>query len=316
MGKIMKWDAFFIWGLSFSLLLLPVGAVYKLNQEWLLILISYPHFVATYALWGQRVRNWKEEWLPMAFPFVFLMVLQLTSSMADDFWRSLPYKLTYLYLLYHFALQIFGAALWGGYRGGFAVSARTKHILRAWFLLLPACSWYQQELLSPVWRIFYFEVSAWSIPAWGLTTLLLAVWGGLGVLTVSLFLDYRQAPGRGILWIFAVAIVPVLWFLPPFQRGEWLPLLPLLHAAQYLPFWRRLLWPDTQKPQLAVRALTYGGFMLVGWLLFRAAPLQLAVPWLGVQAMSMWIAMLNAHHFVIDGRIWKLSDQKNRALFS
>ncbi len=311
----MRWDAFFIWGLSFSLLLLPVGVIRGQSLEGLMILISYPHFVATYALWGQRVKNWKQEWLPTAFPFVFLGIVQLTGTMADDFWRSLPYKLTYLYLLYHFALQIFGAALWGAYRSGFQIGRRSKVLLRFWFLILPLCSWYQQELLSPVWRIFYFEVAAWTLPAEGLSTLLITAWLGSVVLTISLFLDYRRSTSLGVLWIFAVAAVPVIWFLPPFRRGEWLPLLPLLHAIQYMPFWRRLLWPASNEVTWIKKILVYGLFVLAGWLLFRFLPLQVAVPFMGVHAVSMWIAMLNAHHFVIDGRIWKLRDQKNQTLF-
>jgi hypothetical protein len=306
-------DSIMIWGVSFSLLFLPFSLVSGLAGTPWLIALSFPHFVATYVVWARWVRSWRQEWWPLLFPFLFLGAVFASGAYFGPAIKGVIFKLTYVYLLYHFGQQLYGVALWGGYKQKFALRATSKWVLRSWFLLLPFSYWYQQEISSGVTVVFYQEVIPFRLPEMGFTVLLSLIGVNVLALLAAAFFDYQKKPSKGVLWILAVAALPVLWFLPPFQRAEWIPLIPLLHAVQYMPFWSRMIWKE--KTPWYYRPLVYGLFVAVGWLLFRYLPMGQFAAAGRLDWVAAWIAMLNAHHFVIDGRIWKLRDEKNGALF-
>lgn len=309
----MKIDAALIWGLSLALCFLPDGLWQGAPMIPLLILFSFPHFVATYVIWGTRLTSWKSEILAMAFPLVFLATCAVLEGQRG--WAaSLPYLGTYLYLTYHFARQCFGAAWWGSLRLGCHFGRFTRYWLEAWFLVVPAVALYALFSQRPPRTLFYHEVQLQQLPPEAVPSLYVLIGLVLVATCAALMLHYHRTRQRGVLWSFVMLAIPLIWFLPPFQSAEWIPLIPLLHALQYAPFWGRLLW---HKPTpWYLKCAHYGVFVLAGWVLFRWWPLRLVgltghYWWYGA-----WIAMLNAHHFWIDGRIWRLRDQRNQALFT
>lgn len=304
--KNIHLDAVFILGASILLILLPREVWPKLPLTPSLVLLSYPHFVATYLIWLVKKRSWREEWWPVLFPCLFLAACLGTERLSLT-WSGLPYKLTYLYLLYHFAQQTYGASLWLVYRNGGQLGAGIKRGLRAWLLLVPLCAAYQVEVFRAPSTLFFHPVEKWALPLGGLEVL----WGLLGVCALLLLAlivrDYHRRRDKTLLWVLGTMALQLWWFLPPFFSSVWVQVIPLLHALQYVPFWSRLWW--TRPLPWGHKALHYLGFMLGGYLLFRF------IPWQGLGFGARWVALLNAHHFVIDGRIWKLRDERNRPLF-
>lgn len=310
----MYLDALLIFGSSFIVYFLPVAVWKGLPLIPLLIAFSFPHFVATYVIWGSKRQLWLTEKLGLFYPFIFLSFCWLAEQSAERAVSSLPYQLTYIYLIYHFARQMYGAALWGAYRLNFKPSKELKICFNAWFLGVPLCALYNGFLNKPPRVLFYHEVQPWVLPQWPV----LILWTALGlILFLVLFFsakDYHRQRSSGLLWPLVMLLLPLFWFLPPFHSAEWVPLIPLLHALQYAPFWGRLLWSSTTP--LLYKIGHYLAFVLLGWIIFRWLPLSLSDALSSSAVYAAWIAMLNAHHFWIDSRIWKLKDEKNSVLFT
>jgi len=309
----MRLDAVMVWGVSLLLLLLPLSIWQGLPLIPLLIAFSFPHFVATYVIWQGKVTSWRQEWAALGFPVAYLGLCWWAES-GPGWVKSLPYQLTYLYLVYHFARQTYGAALWGGLRLGCQFTRPQKRWLGLWFLSVPSTAIYAFFAQTKPRTLFYHPIKPWILPTAPIPYLYLLLGVILVGTMISLGLHYHQQKKAGVLWPVVMLALPLIWFLPPFHASQWVPLIPLLHAIQYAPFWSKLLWASPTP--WYKKCAHYLAFVAVGWLLFRWMPLRLVDLTNITVFYAMWIGMLNAHHFLIDGRIWKLSDEKNRALFT
>lgn len=310
----MKMAGLLVWGVSFLLWFLPVKVWQGLDPVPMLIAFSFPHFMATYVIWGTKRRSWKQEWPSLAFPVAFLGLCYLLEKTGNRALSSIPFHLTYGYLIYHFGQQTFGASLWGGYQLGMRPSPVLKRALQVWFLAVPFVSTYTLYAEKTPRVLFYYTVKSWSPPIVVIPYLYLML--GIVLLSVLFFMarHYQQHRETGVLWPIAMLSLPLIWFLPPFRSPYWIPIIPLLHALQYAPFWSRMLWSSTTP--WWHKCLHYLAFVAMGWVVFRGLAYNINYFTGGAISYGAWIAMLNAHHFWIDGRIWKLSDEQNRALFT
>lgn len=309
----MYLEALLIFGTSFIVYLLPVAVWKGLPLIPLLIAFSFPHFVATYVIWGTKRRLWETEKLGLAFPLIFILGCWLADLSPNRYINSLPYHLTYIYLVYHFARQMYGASMWGAYRLRFRPGSNLKLGLNFWFLIVPFTALYSGFRTNPPTVLFYHEVLSWPLPEWPVFVLWITLAATLVFVLILSVKEYLTQKSAGVLWPLIMLLLPLFWFLPPFHTAEWVPLVPLLHALQYLPFWGKLLWKSTTP--LFYKIGQYLLFVLFGWFLFRWFPLSISNIFSTSKVYAIWIAMLNAHHFWIDSRIWKLRDEKNSALF-
>ncbi len=101
-----------------------------------------------------------------------------------------------------------------------------------------------------------------------------------------------------------------IWFLPPINQKMSL-FLPLLHGLQYLPF----ILMKTKKLSTRNKLLLGPVCLSVGWIFFRWLPFNVALME-GTLWPALILSLLNNHHFVIDGRIWKLRDPVNQDLIT
>jgi hypothetical protein len=101
--------SFLMVGVSYCLLILLLFFEHSKLQPYLpflLILFSFPHFMATYGIWFGRVKEWKREWWPLLFPFVYLAVFFLALKGMIPVRIDMIIKLSYVYLIYHFSQQL------------------------------------------------------------------------------------------------------------------------------------------------------------------------------------------------------------------
>lgn len=277
---------------------------------YLLITLSFPHFILTYWIWIKRVESWKNEKWPLLFPLIYLNLF-ITSSMYPLEWLNpqILVKLSYYYLLYHFAQQMYGVTLWMSHSYGVAVDRWTRYTLRAFFLLSASYAMFDLELREATNVLFYLTTPVWRFPSELLITNFALV-GALFVILIGLILKnfYQQKNIRAFMPLAGVS-VSTLWFIPPFSHGM-IFFLPIIHSLQYFPF----IYMKNRGLTLYRWMMTGALAVFAGWVFFRGIPFMVPTGW------PLWPAMvltlLNNHHFIIDGRIWKLRDVKNRDLFS
>lgn len=279
---------------------------------WLILIFSFPHFMATYWVWSSRVKNWKSEWWSLGFP-VFYVSLFFMASKGWLFSEAVEtiLKLSYLYLLYHFAQQLYGVTLWINYRQGVQYIGWRKLLLRGFFLSAGLYAWVEMELRGVVNVLFYHQVPSWNIHSdyiQGIFFIVLSLSFIIFILTFMDFIRYKSLKyfmplgSMGLAW---------LWFLPPLNQGM-VVFLPILHGIQYLPF----IHMKGGNLSLKKWCFLTGFFVASGWLFFRWVPFQVTGPLEGTLWPAMILTLLNNHHFIIDGRIWKLRDPQNQDLLT
>lgn len=307
---------FLIAGMSylfFLVTLFSAGDFLGAYAPWLFLIFSFPHFMATYWVWISRVKSWKNEWIPLSFPLLYLVLFFLATKEVFGV-NGVEYilKFSYLYLLYHFTQQLYGVTLWLNYKNGVVYSEKRKWLLRGLYLVAGFYAWLEMEMRGVVNILFYHSVSSWNLPSEYITAGFILIFA-LTVINMSLcFYDYFKFKNIKSLIALAPMGVAWLWFLPPFNQ-KMIFLLPVFHGIQYLPF-IKMKGRALSSIHWFILSVT---FVASGWVFFRWLPFQIQTT---VFAGTLWpaliISLLNNHHFFIDGRIWKLRDVENQDLLN
>jgi hypothetical protein len=286
------------------------------------LVCNYPHYAVTYQLIVRergRARSsflWLLGSIPAALGLVAFGVVEPSII--------LPLVRVYLtWSAYHYAAQHFGIASMYQARAGRALAQLEKRGLQIAFVAMAL------HLII----VLNAEGNLGSDAAFGLrggataTRALLPAWTyGIGVAAVVIGLAayvlveraHRRRTGHGLReasrLLFAANFV---WFVVPFVQlpgtsgpwvgadvAMWLPFaLPFFHCAQYLGVcgWRARI-SGAIKP-----ALYFAGLVGIGYLLFDATIVGLdKVSGLGDQRATLLIAaVVNIHHFFLDGLVWK-----------
>jgi hypothetical protein len=190
------------------------------------------------------------------------------------------------------------------------VETWTKLLLRSIFLLMGLYTLMEMELRGATQVLFYMNV-----PLVSFSTKLFPVVMGLFFFCATVFISYS-------FWLFfrtknlsSFAALPgigaaFIWFIPPFSH-DLVYYLPIVHGLQYYPF----IYMKMKHLAAWKWALFVVSCGISGWLFFRWVPFAKGVgPMTGVLWTSMVLTLLNNHHFIIDGRIWKLRDPRNEDL--
>lgn len=314
----MLFNLILINGLSFVffILLQLNGVKTSLTSflPWFLIIFSFPHFMLTYWIWARRVGRWQDEWPAIIFPFAysalfFLIYFNPVSFLTVDE----LIRFSYAYLLYHFVQQLYGVTLWLSYQYKISVSVWQKRLLRSFFLMSGLYAYFDLELRGGAKVLFYREISQISLSGEFVIGSFILV----GILFVAnlvfILKNYVQSKNIRTFAPLGGMLVSALWFIPPFGH-QMVLFLPILHAFQYFPF---IVLKERSEKKIRLIVL-FVAAIFSGWVLFRVLPfstLQFLSPEMGLIFPAFILTLLNNHHFVIDGRIWKLRDEKNKELF-
>jgi hypothetical protein len=305
---------FLISGLSYITLILASVAPEQFLYSYItlfMVLFSFPHFVATYIVWGTKVSSWKSEWIPILFPLFYVcFFFYVYKSESSYLSVEIILKLTYLYLVYHFAQQLYGVTLWSSAKYQQNFTKRRKYILRALFLSSALYAWLEMEMREASNVLFYHSVTSWKLSSSYLSICFFAV---LGLSLILIALGFKDFFKKKTLKVFVPLLsigLTWIWFLPPINH-KMILFLPMLHGIQYYPFifMKAKNISRIKLYQLAILSVC------VGWILFRWLPFNISLL-NGTLWPALVLSTLNIHHFIIDGRIWKLSDPSNRDLAS
>lgn len=316
---------------SAPLILLADGASQAGTRAWgvafyaLALVLNYPHYMATvHRAYGQS----RERDRYRAFT-VHLTLLFAAVAVAAHAW---PLLLPWIFTLYvtwspwHYTGQNFGLLMLFARRNGTAPSARER-----WALYTAFASSYLLFFLSAHTGISGDPlVISLGLPAWlaaPARLVLLGVFAGVG--GVAVLRIARRAGPQAAAAPLTLFLTQGLWFvLPSVQAllgGAQAPatrystgILAVMHSAQYLWITSHYARKEAaSRAEGAWRPWSYAGILVLGGI-----ALFVPTPWVASYLLGMEFttsvlivsAVVNLHHFMLDGAIWKLRDHRVASL--
>lgn len=290
---------------------------------WLMIWLSNSaHFAgSTVRLYTKPGAFESMPFATMGLPIVTLAVLGFGLIWPEPVGQSLQ-ALYLTWSPYHYAAQSYGLAVMYAYRGE-GLADGQKSLIRLTAMLPFIYLFVSADGAGVAWLL---PASMLAQPGVGQARAVLgglALGGGLILPAVVWALSLRPAAQRlplislcalvaNSLWLTLLAHEPAL--LGPvtvFHGIQYLAILTAFHARE-----RRRL--DPQGPSGLVHGLRFYAVCLVlGYLLFQVWP------WTGVllgfsyaESVIVSAAVVNIHHFLVDGYIWRLKGDRNYATVS
>lgn len=320
--------------LLFGAIMVPGTLVLEPLAGWLVVafvhlgtVVNAPHYVATYDLIvRERHRNeWNYRWF-LGSSVAMVAVVGLVVSRMDVLLGPLV-RVYLTWSAYHYASQHFGIATMYSAKAGRPLNDTEKRLLWLSFTLTAALM-----MLMP--NIFGGDGVSASVTGYNVGAFLpdSAYLVGVGIVLAGTILvvvaDRRVAQRTGVgldrrarlLWVtnFVWFVLPNVW-LPgaPTPLGGpsvalWVPLaLAFFHCLQYLGVAANRM--RTYQPVRPIYALFTA--MVIGLALFNGTALglhgSLGLPL--IEAALLMAAVVNIHHFWLDGRVWRTPRRATQA---
>jgi tetratricopeptide (TPR) repeat protein len=316
---------------SLPLLIIATWLTPSHTHAWLVgfyllaVVFNYPHFMAT-VYRAYHTREHFEKYKILTLHVTLLVVL--TGVLLHASYQLLPWVFT-LYICWspwHYTGQNYGLLLMLARRTGATVTTADRRWLRAAFVA------------SYLMLIASFETGGSSDPLIlslglpGKFTLPARLVLGAAFALFS-FLGFKQLVARCGLRAMAapltLAFTQCLWFVLPtlleLHAAYQVPqtryssgILAVLHSAQYL-------WITSYYQQREARAAGQSSWRMAGYFLTLIAggiALFIPGPWLVsyifrfdfTTSFLIFTALVNIHHFILDGAVWKLRDSRVASL--
>ena len=312
---------------SAPLLLLAFYATTTYARAWtvafyfLALLCNYPHFMATvYRAYHTRTEFEKYR----IFTVHIALLLALAGVIAHVWYPLLPWIFT-LYICWspwHYTGQNFGLLMMFARRAGLAPSPAERNAIHLSFIasfLLLMLSFHTGP--SGDRLILSLDLPARvTVPA--RAVLALSFVGASGWALVSMA---RRGRLGAILAPLTLAVTQFLWFLLPAMielfSGHEIPqtryssgVLAVLHSAQYL--WITSYYQQSEARQRGDAHWSFSRYLLT--LVAGGIALFIPGPWIASRmfhadfaaSFLTFTALVNIHHFILDGALWKLRDSR------
>jgi hypothetical protein len=284
------------------------------------VLFNYPHFVASYRLLYQsrdmiQRYRWASIYLPivLASYIVFCLIHPLVfgEPINVKYWHFADLIST-SYLAVHYTGQAWGMVASFAYLGGIRLNSAERVAMRGTLYVFMVWHIAIANVVAPEYTIFFPRLE----PAlrWLLSSTTVVAHIGMAAVIVAL-LSVARRIGR-VPPLAMIVPIPVLYFgYMILTRGrEGILLLQFAHALQYLIFPLRVEMnrSEVSSPRhRALHALVYIlGIVIVGNLVFVGTSSIPSQPVLF--GAILLAAMVNIHHYYIDGVVWKISTPEVR----
>jgi hypothetical protein len=278
------------------------------------LLINGSHFAAsTLRLYTKPRARRDFPFLSWGFPIVCLVAVGLGLT-----WPRVGAALTALYFTwspYHYAAQTYGLAVMYAMRSGARLDQRDKTQMW-WVCLLP---FLYAFITSRDGGLSWFISHEWlaTIPALALAYrgLVGAVTVGVFLLPVSLFWQLHRMRGKNVPLISLVLQITngVWWLGTDYLSGWWWTA--MFHSIQYLiivvvqhvkeQMARTDRTGALHRPALYASAFYGVSFVIAVFIFFIVPLLYVGLGFNATQSFAMMTIVINLHHFIVDGFIWK-----------
>jgi tetratricopeptide (TPR) repeat protein len=312
---------------SAPVLLLAFSATTSYTRAWavsfyfLALLCNYPHFMATvYRAYHTRTEFEKYR----VFTVHIALLLALAGIIAHVWYPLLPWIFT-LYICWspwHYSGQNFGLLMMFARRCGLAPSSAERNAIYSGF----AASFAMLMLsfhTGPSGDAMVLSLglpAKFTLPARGVLAVFFVVANGWALLSMA-----RRSSLRAILAPLTLAVTQFLWFLLPAMielfSGRDVPqtryssgVLAVLHSAQYL--WITSYYQAREARGRGDAEWKFSRYLLT--LVAGGIALFIPGPWIASRifhadfaaSFLTFTALVNIHHFILDGAIWKLRDSR------
>ena len=294
----------------------------------LALFFNYPHYMATI----YRAYRRAEDFEKYRIVTVHTTALILLTLLLSHFWMGLLPWIFTIYITWspwHYSGQNYGLFMMFARRAGANPDKATRQALYSAFVvsyLLLFLGFHTGHSNDPLFLSLGIplRVSRWEQMVLAAGFAALSAYGLLNLL--------RQTGWRKLIPSLTLFSSQCLWFLVPVvlslwkrievpQTGYSTGVLAVMHSAQYL--WitsyyaRREASGDDGKSDQSWRPLAYFGVLIVGGI-----ALFVPGPWLASRVFHqdfsssflIFTSLVNIHHFILDGAIWKLRDGRIASL--
>jgi tetratricopeptide (TPR) repeat protein len=287
----------------------------------LALFFNYPHFMATV----YRAYHSYDEFAKYRFFTVHAAVLLACAGLIAHLWYPLLPWIFTLYICWspwHYTGQNFGLLMMFARRAGLAPTRHEREALHLSFTasyLMLLFSFHTGASGDAL--ILSLELPAkFTLPARAMLGLFFVAATGWSLYSLA-----KRSNWRALLPTATLVTTQFLWFLLPalieLMSGQEVPqtryssgILAVLHSAQYL-------WITSYYQQKEARAAGRASWSFVPYLLTLVAggiALFVPGPWIVSRlfhadfaaSFLTFTALVNLHHFILDGAIWKLRDSR------
>ncbi len=301
------------------------GRGWSVAFYFLALLSNYPHFMATV----YRAYHTRDEFEKYRIYTVHVALLLAVAGVVTHLWYALLPWIFTLYICWspwHYTGQNFGLLMMFARRAGVSPTEAERRALRLSFIA------------SFILLMFSFHTGAsgdalilslglaakFTLPARAVLALFFVGSSGWALASMA-----RRSSFRAILPVLTLTVTQFLWFLLPavieLVSGREIPqtryssgLLAVLHSTQYL-------WITSYYQKKEARAAGDSNWSFSRYLVTLIAggiALFIPGPWIVSRVFHTdfaasfltFTALVNIHHFILDGAIWKLRDSRIAAL--
>jgi len=291
----------------------------------LALLFNYPHFMATV----YRAYHSYDEFAKYRFFTVHVALLLACAGLIAHLWYPLLPWIFTLYICWspwHYTGQNYGLLMMFARRAGLTPTEKERHALHLAFIA------------SYLMLLFSFHTGAsgdalilslglpatFTLPARAILGLFFLLASGWVLISLA-----RRASWRQLLPSATLVTTQFLWFLLPaaieLLSGKEVPqtryssgILAVLHSAQYL--WITSYYQEKESRAAGKAPWSFAKYLLT--LVAGGIALFIPGPWLASRlfhtdfaaSFLTFTALVNLHHFILDGAIWKLRDSRIAAL--
>jgi hypothetical protein len=216
---------------------------------------------------------------------------------------------------FHYAAQTYGLAVMYAMRSGARLDAGEKSQIW-WVCLVPFLyAFFTANIGGLRWFISRQTVESIPLLTGSYQAIVWLLMMAVFLLPISLFWQLRRMRGKKVpLIVLLMQITNGLWWLGSdyldawfftavFHSIQYLIIVTDRHVADYVP---REASGDRSRAAILHGTAFYGFSLLVGYVLFLIVPGAYAMLGFdGLQSYAMMTMVINLHHFVVDGCIWR-----------
>lgn len=282
---------------------------------WLLILFSYPHFLASY-FWFYNNKTLSEEnrFVGQYLPVMIIGLLVLVYSLNVDFLLQGMLIAAWILLFWHFAKQSYGCSVFLAKQ---SFPTESKSLLLYSYLCLAGFGFLNIQRQESQVLLFKSYVRVFHVPEMFSLALLAFAW----ILFFAFIATFVKKSGSSnkadVLKKIAIISVPwvanLMWF-SWWTVQSFFVLIPVFHAIQYAPFVLQGISRLQNESKTFVKTVI--SIFVVSFLFFVGLP-YVVNSWWPETAQGLVTSVFiffNLHHFFIDSVGWRLSSESLRKI--
>lgn len=281
----------------------------------LLILFSYPHFIASY-FWFYKNKTLSQEnrFVGKYLPVMIIALLILVYSLKVDFLLQGLLIAAWILLFWHFAKQSYGCSVFLG-RQGFPLTS--KSLLLYSYLSLAGFGFLNIQKQESQILLFKSYVRVFKVPEMFSLALLAAAW----ILFFAFVATYAKQAGSETTAekLKKISVISIPWVANLMWFSTWtvesfFVLIPVFHALQYAPFILQGISRLQNESKAFIKSLV--SIFVISFLFFVGLPLIVNSWWpeIAQGLVTSVFIFFNLHHFFIDSVGWRLSQESLRKI--